>query len=86
MHEVIVVDLKTLQRKRVRYTTKCRAVNSCVACWDNMERAGYELELLYSGKPGFVYRASRGGTTRRIVWFHSTASVASLDSSKKCVP
>jgi hypothetical protein len=82
MHEVIVVDLKTFERRKVTYTTRCKAVDSCVECWDNMRSAGYKLELLYNGKPGFCYRASRGGNTRRIVWFHSQSSMETMTEHK----
>ena len=83
MPKVIVVDLKTLRSQEVAYTTRGKAVDSCIQCWDSMARAGYKLELLYSGKPGFCYRASRGGTTRRIIWFHAEASMSSLAASNK---
>ena len=83
MPKVIVVDLKTLQRQKVIYPTRGKAIDSCTQCWDSMERAGYELDLLYSSKRGFCYRASRGSATRRIIWFHSDASVSSLMKSNK---
>ena len=83
MPKVIVVDLKTLRSQEVAYTTRGKAVDSCIQCWDSMARAGYKLELLYSGKPGFCYRASHGSATRRIIWFHSDASVSSLMKSNK---